>query len=86
MLKGKGAKAWIEPDFDAIDGGIEQAIKAIPKDVKGGRELWQLRFELRRLQLVARSLKLRGDRIRQIARTLKRMKKRARANSDTTKG
>ena len=67
----------IQPDFDAIDSGIEQAIKAIPKDVKGGRELWQLRFELRRLQLVARSLKLRGERIKQIARALKRTKKTA---------
>ncbi len=73
-----------QPDFEAIDNGIEQAIKAIPRDVKGGRELWQLRFELRRLQLVGRSLQLRGERIKQIARALKRMKKRDPAYPVTT--
>lgn len=72
----------IQPDFDEIDNGIEQAIKAIPRDVKGGRELWQLRFELRRLQLVARSLKLRGARIKEIARALKRTKRQARTKPD----
>jgi hypothetical protein len=69
------ARRVVKPDFDAIDYGIEQALRAIPEDVKGGRDLWQLRFELRRLQLVARSLQLRGERIKQIARELNRAKK-----------
>ena len=74
-MEGREKREVIKPDFEAIDRGIEQALKAIPDGMKGARDLWQLRFELRRLQLLARRLELRGDRIKHFARQLRRARK-----------
>lgn len=62
----------IQPDFESIDRGIEQALKSIPEKVTGDRDLWRLRYELHRLQLAARRLKLRGVRAKQIVAKLSR--------------
>ena len=60
----------IQPDFDTMDRAIEQALESIPINIKGDRDLWYLRFELRRLQLLARRMKMVKNRAQQIAKEL----------------
>jgi len=67
----------IKPDFDAVDRAIGQALEAIPTKIEGDRNLWHLRFELRRLQLLTRRMNLVKNRAKQIDKELGVRSKRA---------
>lgn len=65
------------PDLDAVERAIKEAITAIPSNIEGDRDLWYLRFELRRLQLLVRRMNLIKNRAQQIAKELGVRSKRA---------
>ncbi len=70
----------IKPDFDLIDRAIGQALESIPAKIEGDRNLWYLRFELRRLQLLTRRMNMVKNRAQQIAKELGVRSKRADSN------
>jgi hypothetical protein len=59
-----------KPDFDLIDRALGEALESIPIKIEGDRNLWYLRFELRRLQLLTRRMNLVKNRAKEIAKEL----------------